>query len=265
MYSAPALAFKYLRYFFSAYNGKGHGMHSPFLFSFITDVLNDKKEYPAYKKVEEMRRSLLQDKTPLLIRDFGAGSVTSAGNERTVSSIARSAAKPKKFSQLLHRIARCYNSKNILELGTSLGISTSYLAMAHADAHVVTLEGAETVADYAAGNFRSLGLHNIHVVKGNFDDTLATVLNELPEIDLAFIDGNHRREPTLAYFHQLLPYLHNDSMVIFDDIHWSKGMEQAWQQIGSHEAVRCSIDLFFIGIVFFRKEFKEKQQFAIRF
>jgi len=265
MYSAPALALKYLRYFFSAYNGKGHGMHSPFLFSFITDVLNDKTAYPAYKKVEGMRRSLLQNNTSLLIRDFGAGSVTSAGNERTVSSIARNAAKPKKFSQLLYRIAQYYNSKNIVELGTSLGISTSYLAMAHNDAKVTTLEGAEAVADYAAGNFRSLGLDNIRVRKGNFDDTLMPVLEEMQQVDLAFIDGNHRLEPTIAYFHQLLPHLHNDSIVVFDDIHWSNGMEQAWQQIGSHEAVRCSIDLFFIGIVFFRKEFKEKQQFAIRF
>jgi predicted O-methyltransferase YrrM len=265
MYSAWQLAVKYLRYYSTASNGKGHGTHSPFIFQFITQILNDKQVYPAYDKVENLRRQLMADKTVLTIEDFGAGSSAGIHHTRTVSSIAKHAAKPEKFGQLLFRMVQAYQPATILELGTSLGITTAYLSLAKPDAKLVTMEGASQVAAMAKKNFAVLGILNYQLTEGNFDNTLSSATAVMPSLDFVFIDGNHRQEPTERYFQQLLPYLHNDSVLIFDDIHWSREMEQAWKTIRQHPAVRCSVDLFFIGIVFFRSEFREKQHFSIRF
>jgi predicted O-methyltransferase YrrM len=265
MYAGYQLAFKYLRYYISASNGKGHGIHSPFIFHFITRVLNDKQPYAAYEKVENLRRLLRKDNTVLTIEDFGAGSSLSSGNTRTVASIAKHAAKPQKFGQLLFRMVQAYQPATVLELGSSMGITTAYLSLAKPDAKLITMEGASQVAAAARKNLASLSIHNYQLMEGNFDDTLALVIATVPSFDFVFIDGNHRREPTERYFQQLLPSMTNDSILIFDDIHWSAEMEQAWQTICQHPAVRCTIDLFFIGIVFFRQEFREKQHFTIRF
>lgn len=265
MYHAPYLAFKYLRYYLTSSNGKGHGTHSPFIFDFITKVLNDKSNYTEYKKAEELRRQLLNDSRVFIIEDFGAGSAVLKQHERSIKSIARNAAKSRKYGQLLFRIVKYYQPATILELGTSLGITTTYLSLASPASKIVTMEGAKELAEIAKRNFRQLEISNIELVKGNFDDTLPDVLNRTSTIDFAFIDGNHRQIPTENYFHLLLPHLHNDSILVFDDIHWSKEMEQAWETIKRSPDVRCTIDLFFIGIVVFRKEFREKQHFTIRF
>ena len=265
MYSKFQLAKKYLSYYLNAYNGKGHGMHSPFVFDFIIHVLNDKTKYPAYQQVENLRHRLIKDPAILEVEDFGAGSSIDKTNRRSISSIVKNAAKPPKYGQLLYRMVNYYQPQTILELGTSLGITTSYLSLANPDAKLITMEGAAAIAETASQNFETLKLNNISVKEGNFDNTLSSVISELTIADFVFIDGNHRREPTERYFNQLLPVLNNNSIIIFDDIHWSSEMEQAWRTIQQHPAVRCTIDLFFIGIVLLRKEFKEKQHFVIRF
>ena len=240
-------------------------MHSPFVFEFITKVLNDKTNYPEYEKVEALRDRLLNDHTIVEIEDFGAGSMMGKKNRRSISSIAKNAAKPKKFGQLLFRTIKYYQPKTILELGTSLGITTSYLTLAKPDARLITMEGSKEIADVAKRNFRNLDNRNIEIIEGNFDNALSSVVGGLLTVDFAFIDGNHRQEPTERYFKELLAKTNNNSILVFDDIHWSGEMEAAWEAIKNNAAVSCSIDLFFIGIVFFRKEFKEKQHFAIRF
>ena len=265
MYSPLQLAVKYLKHYLTASNGKGHGMHSPFVFEFITKVLNDKTVYPEYEKVEALRRQLLNDHTVLEVEDFGAGSVIDKKSKRSISSITKNAAKSKKFGQLLFRIVKYYQPETILELGTSLGITASYLSLARPDAKLITMEGSKEIADVAKRNFRNLEIRNIEIIEGNFDNTLSSLITHLSSIDFAFIDGNHRQEPTERYFQQLLSKTNNDSILIFDDIHWSREMEAAWETIKNNPAVNCSIDLFFIGLVFFRKEFKEKQHFVIRF
>ena len=265
MYSKPQLLLKYLQYYFTASNSKGHGMHSPFVFEFITKVLNDKTNYPEYEKVEALRDQLLNDHTIVEIEDFGAGSMMGKKNRRSISSIAKNAAKPKKFGQLLFRMIKYYQPKTILELGTSLGITTSYLSLAKPDARLTTMEGSKEIADVAKRNFINLETRNIEIIEGNFDNALSSVVGGLLTVDFAFIDGNHRQEPTERYFKELLAKTNNNSILVFDDIHWSGEMEAAWEAIKNNAAVSCSIDLFFIGIVFFRKEFKEKQHFAIRF
>jgi predicted O-methyltransferase YrrM len=265
MYSSWQLAKKYCSYYLHASNGRGHGIHSPFVYDFVRNVLMDKRNFYAYSQVEQLRKKLLVDKTIIEVEDFGAGSAINNTHYRSIQAIARHAAKSKKWAQLLFRIVNYYQPKSILELGTSLGISTSYMAMANPQARIVTAEGSAAIAGKAQENFRSLHLSSVHQVTGNFDVTLPAILKSLPHLDLAFIDGNHRYEPTVHYFHQLLPSLHEQSVVIFDDIHWSEGMEKAWAEVQAHDAVTLSIDLFFIGLVFFSSQFKVKQHVTIRF
>src|SRR6185436_16653656 len=192
MYSPLQLAIKYFNYWITASNGKGHGMHSPFVFEFITKVLNDKTVYPEYEKVEALRDQLLNDTTVLEVEDFGAGSVIDKKNKRSISSIAKNAAKPKKFGQLLFRMVKRYQPKTILELGTSLGITTSYLSLAKPDARLITMEGSKEIADVAKQNFNAIELKNVELIEGNFDNTLSSVVRGLPSVDFSFIDGNHR-------------------------------------------------------------------------
>lgn len=265
MYSPLQSGAKYLTYYLTASNGKGHGIHSPFVFDFITHVLNDDRHFYAYQSIEKIRQLLLIDKQELVIEDLGAGSRVKKENTRQVCEIAGSSLKPKKFGQLLFRMVNRYAPPTILELGTSLGVTTAYLATAKKDAAVITMEGAKAVAALAKKNFLAMDLSNIEMVEGNFDETLPSVINRIDKIGLAFIDGNHRLEPTLRYFRQLLPVVHEQSILVFDDIHWSKEMEEAWEAIKQDSSVTLTIDLFFIGIVFFRKEQKVKQHFTIRF
>ncbi|HEV8080901.1 MAG TPA: class I SAM-dependent methyltransferase [Chitinophagaceae bacterium] len=265
MYSRFKLARKYLRYYLFSSNGKGHGIHSPFVFDFIKNVLNDKKEYSIFPVIEKLRKDLLKNENIIDVVDFGAGSSMLAYNKRKVKDIARSSLKPKKFSQLLFRIAKYYNPQTIVELGTSLGVTTAYLANANKNNEVFTLEGSKNIAEVAQSNFQKLELRNIRLTRGNFDDTLNETLSLVSTIDLAFIDGNHRKQPTLNYFQKLLERSSDQSIFIFDDIHWSAEMEEAWKEIQQYPAVTLSIDLFFIGLVFFKKDFKTKQHFVIRF
>jgi predicted O-methyltransferase YrrM len=265
MYSPFKLLSKFINYKVKASNGKGHGIHSPFVYDFIRKVLLDKRKFYAYDAIESCRKELLKDKRVLHIEDFGAGSRNQKTNQRTISKIAYSSLKPKKFGQLLFRIVNYYQPENILELGTSLGITSSYLASAKEDANVITIEGSNEIARIAHSNFEKLRLKNISIITGNFDDQLPTFLNTQNKLDFIFIDGNHRLEPTLRYFEMLLPKTQEETILIFDDIHWSEEMEMAWKQIQDHSQVTVTIDLFFIGLVFFRKENKAKQHFKINF
>ena len=264
MYSKYQLAKKFIRYYLHASNSKGHGVHSPFVFDFIKHVLNDVTPYPEYNKVESLRKELLQDNTLLSIHDLGAGSLA-GGTQKSISSIARQVVKSKRLAHLLFRIVRYYQSQTILEMGTSLGITSSYLALANPHASLTTLEGSEEIAGVARKNFSTLSLSNIELITGGFDTTLPAILQRMDTVDLAFIDGNHAKEPTLHYFKLLLQKINASSILIFDDIHWSPGMEEAWSLIKTDPSVRLSIDLFFLGIVFFREEFKVKQHFVVRY
>ena len=265
MYSRAELLIKYLQYQLRASNSKGHGIHSPFVFDFIIKVLNDRTIYPAFKEIELQRTSLLNDKTVLQVSDFGAGSGYTKTNNRRVRDITRYALKPAKYAKLLYRMVRYFEPDTIVELGTSLGITTAYLAKARPSATVWTLEGAQPIAQKAAGVFRELRISNVKQITGSFDETFATLLHTLPKPDFFFLDGNHRFQPTLNYFNLLLPVIHEYTVVVMDDIHWSREMENAWDYCRKHPAVTLNIDLFFIGILLFRKDFRIPQNFTIRF
>lgn len=265
LYSKLQLAQKYLRYWFTASNAKGHGTHSPFVYDFIRKVLINKKQYPEYIQVEQLRKRLKKDNRIITIEDFGAGSRIHKTLERSVSNIAKTMAKPAKFGQLFFRMLRHYKSQYILELGTSLGITTSYLALANPNANIITCEGSNAITNIPLENFNQLSLQNITQVLGNFDNTLQDTLNKIPQIDFVYIDGNHRKEATLQYWQILCKKAHNQTLFIFDDIHWSKEMEEAWKIIKQSALVTCTIDLFFIGIVSIQKEIKEPVHIAIKY
>jgi predicted O-methyltransferase YrrM len=265
LYSRFQLAKKYLTYYLTASNGKGHGIHSPFVFDFIEKVLNDKKEYPFYHAIEQQRKLLLKDKSVIEVEDFGAGSAVIKTRQRVVKDIAASSLKPTKFSQLLFRMVQYYQPKTVLELGTSFGITTAYLATGNKSATIFTCEGAKNIAQIAEQTFATLKLENINLTEGDFAITLSPLLTTIKNIDLAFVDGNHRKLPTLDYFTQLLNVSTPSTILIFDDIHWSTEMEAAWNEIKQHPAVTLTIDLFFIGIVTLNNDIKVKQHFNIRF
>ena len=265
MYSPFQLGLRYIHYWIKSSNSKGHGMHSPFVFELIDKVFIDDRNFYVFPLIEAAREDLLYNNNIIEVTDFGAGSRVNKNYSRTISSIAKSALKPPKFGQLLFRLVNHFGSSTILELGTSLGITTSYLAAANHNSLVITMEGAPEIAKQAERHFQHIGLNNIEQVVGNFDSTLANVLQKNKTFDFVFIDGNHRYEPTLRYFNMMKPNLHEYSVLVFDDIHWSKEMEQAWAAIKNDEIVTLTIDLFFIGLVFFRKEQKKKQHFIVQF
>jgi predicted O-methyltransferase YrrM len=259
------LAKKYLQYYLTASNGKGHGIHSPFVYDFVKNVLNDKTAYPDYQPIEQKRKGLLNDSSVIEVEDFGAGSSVLKTNKRVVKAMAASSLKPKKYAQLLYRMVKYYKPQTMLELGTSFGITSAYLASANPKSMLHTCEGASAIAAIAKENFNQLGIKNIQLTAGDFAATLPPLLSILKTVDFAFVDGNHRKQPTLDYFEKLLNHCTSNSILIFDDIHWSVEMEEAWSIIKQHPKVTLTIDLFFIGIVLVNPDFKTAQHFTIRF
>lgn len=252
--------FKYIRYWLSANNA--HGLHSPFVFNLYNDVINKKGSYYSFDRIEKLRKKLLLSQKEIDVTDLGAG----RSGKRTITEIIEHSAKSRKYGELLFRMAYHFKPVAILELGTSLGISTAYLASANPKANVITIEGCPNTAAEARKNFETLELKNIESVVGNFDVTLSAVLCKLPTANcqLFFFDGNHRKDPTLNYFKQCLVHANNDSIFIFDDIHWSAEMEEAWEEIKKNPKVTVTVDLFFLGLLFFRAE-QAKENFIIRF
>ena len=265
MYSSFQLSKKYLHYYIHARNGKGHGIHSPFVFDFVIHVLNDAHNYECYDKIEPLREELLIDNSIIEVEDFGAGSAVMPSAKRKIKAIAKSSLKNKKFAKLLFRIVNYYKPETIVELGTSFGITSCYLACANKGSLVHTFEGSTSIATIASRNFKKAGLQNINLVTGKFDETFLSTLATIQKVGFAFVDGNHRKTATLDYFSYLQKKSAEGSIFIFDDIHWSLEMEEAWEQIQQHPSVTLTIDLFFIGVVFFNPDFKVRQHFTIRF
>lgn len=256
----------YLQYLINAKSR--HGVHSPFVYQMLDDVIYNTTSQPEFGAIESLRNELLKKHGTITITDLGAGSTVNISKTRRISDIAKNSAKPPKLAQLIYRLAKKFQPQNILELGTSLGISTAYLSTACPNSTVYTIEGCPETFKVARDNFHklglSLGLNNVKLIRGNFDEELPKLLQKVEELDLVFIDGNHRKEPTIDYFNQCLEKSNENTIFIFDDIHWSQGMEEAWETIKKNERVTITLDLFYIGIVFLRKE-QVKEDFVIRF
>jgi len=226
-------------------------------------VLNQKKvRNEQIENIEKLRNGLLHSSDEINVLDFGAGSYTLQTKLRRVNDIVKNSSKSRKYVNLIYRIINYYKLHYILELGTSAGISSMY--MAAAGRNVVTIEGCPATAKLAEENFAKLGFENIQLKVGNIDDLLPGILKQQQIFDCVFFDGNHTEEATNRYFELCLQSIRNETVFIFDDINWSDGMKKAWHNIKQHSSVSVTIDLFFLGIVFFRKELS-KEDFVIRF
>jgi len=221
-----------------------------------------KRDYVA--PIETLRRSLKHDARELQITDLGAGSSINNSKVKKVSTLAKDALKPPRIAALIARLAADISPALIVELGTCLGITTLYLAKAVPQAKVITIEGCPQTAAIARENFDKANARNIEIRVGDFNDQFPALLEEMDDIGLIFIDGNHRKEATLNYFHLGLTKIHAGSVMIFDDIYWSEGMKEAWDEIKSHSEVAFTIDLFYIGLVFFNKE-ERKSDYRLRY
>lgn len=256
------LIYKYIIYKLRSTNE--HGIHSPFVFDLYNQVFKNQWNYYSYSRIEEIRKLLLSNKKEIAILDLGAGSNFKIQKSRSIADITATASKNKKYSQLLFRLADYFQPKTILELGTSVGISTMYLAMAQSQSEVITIEGSPEIQKIAVENFNNLEISNVKSINGNFDDELPKVLNTITALDLVFFDGNHRKDATLNYFNKCLEKANSESVFIFDDIYWSREMSEAWAIIKNDPRVTVTIDIFQMGIVFFRKE-QAKQHFILKF
>jgi len=230
-----------------------HGTHSPFVYKLADEVIYNKRQFAQYNIIEAQRKKLLQNDTMIQVTDLGAGSHLNKDRTKKVKEIAKNALKSPALAQLIHRLAKFSNPKSIIELGTCLGITSAYLSTAAPEASVITIEGCQQTAAVAKQNFEDLKLNNIRLEVGNFDHILPGILAEQQQLDFVYIDGNHRKDATLNYFNWCLPKVHENTMLIFDDIYWSAGMKEAWSAIKAHPQVTVTIDLFWIGLVFFKK------------
>ena len=241
-----------------------HGVHSPFVFDLVTKCFYDNTKYPEYEVLKSYRKSLLENKNTIEVTDFGAGSRVFKSNVRAISKIAQTAGITPKNAELLFRIVRYFQPKSVLEIGTSLGLATSALSLGNSNAKIITLEGCPNTQKQAQVQLQeqNSNFQNIEFVNTEFSSYFKTLDLSPITHDLIYFDGNHSKKATLAYFEALLPTISNDSVWIFDDIHWSADMEEAWKIIKNHPKVSVTIDTFQWGIVFFRAE-QEKEHFII--
>ena len=240
-------------------------IHSPFVYELIEKVFRDKTSYPDLTKLDRVHRRYARRKDKIETADYGA----SAGNSKVkvkisrVGDIVRKRSHNREQLEFLYRMARYFKPRTLLEIGTAAGISMLYLGKGSPESRLITMEGCMGLAGVAKKSFKKRDL-KVELEVGNFDDIIDHVLEDVDELDMVFFDGNHRKEPTLDYFNKCLAKANENSVFMFDDIHWSYGMETAWNSIKKNENVSITIDLYWIGLVFFRKGVA-KQDFVIRY
>jgi predicted O-methyltransferase YrrM len=259
--------FHFVKHFFNHYKSATpiDVLHSPFIFKLYNTCIKRQPKQVAFSTIEQLRKDALKNTTPIEQIDLGALGSKQRIRTKSVRYYAAKHAKPKRLAEILHHLIKHLQCKNCIELGTSLGFTGMYLASAlPPNGKLYSMEGAPEIYRQAKQHFYKIGLNEkVELINGNFDDELPNLCNKLSAVDFAFIDGNHTYESTLQYFNTLLPLVHNNSVLVFDDIYWSKGMTQAWNEIKQHPQVTVTVDLFFIGLVFFRKE-QAKQHFKLR-
>ncbi len=229
-----------------------HGVHSPFVYDLIEKVFRE-KQWENKAAIKVLRKDLLKDHSMVEVEDMGAGSRIDNNRLRKISKIAKVSSTPLHKAAMLQRLVDFLGYKTILELGTNLGLTTAILASAKAKPRIVSLEGAPNLAAIAVKNLEKLNL-KAEIITGSFEDNLDLAIDKLASVDFAYLDGNHQEDATMAYFKTIIPHTHNNSVIIIGDIHWSLGMEKAWESIKEIPDVRVTIDLFDMGLVFFRKE-----------
>jgi len=233
----------YIKYLFTSRTR--YKTHSPYVYEFINNVLRDYEKYPEYSGLHKYRKKISSSSSLVETVDFGSG----AGNKdyRTftdkIGKIAKQRTHSKKRLELLFRLSRFFKPDQILEMGTAVGFSSLYLKRGFPEGKLTTMEGCAGLANIAARGFKIFYCEDIEIKIGNFDVTLPSTLKDINTLDLVFFDGNHKREPTLNYFEQCMTKVNENSVFIFDDIHWSQGMSSAWRKIKSDKRVSFTIDI----------------------
>ena len=251
----------YLKFLWESKNE--HAVHSPFVFNLLTKCFYDRKKKPEYVILKKYRKSLLENKNTIEVTDFGAGSKIFKSNTRQISKIAKTAGITLKRAELLFRIVHYFQPKHILEIGTSLGLATSALSLGNKNTKIITLEGCQNTMSVAQNQLKKINSNNIEFKVAEFDTYLKNSNLKSQIFDLIYFDGNHQKQATLDYFESLLTTITNETVWIFDDIHWSLEMQEAWKIIQNHPKVTVTIDTYQWGFVFFRRE-QPKEHFIIR-
>lgn len=242
---------------------KGHGIHSPFVYDLIENVLSSKLQFYAFEGLETLRRSFLKNNTELSINDLGAGSKKLNTKNRKIGAIAKHGISSARQSQIYFKLINYAKSETIIELGTSIGLNAIYFSKANPKAKIYTIEGDEQLYDFSKNLFKGNNCTNIESILGNFDVVLPQIFKNIHSFDLFYIDGNHTYEATLNYFKMALLKRNKGSIIIIDDIYWSKEMTKAWEQIKRDEEVKLTIDCFYFGLIFFKEEIKQKEHFKL--
>lgn len=251
----------YARFVIQAKNRRGHGIHSPFVYKFCRQVLI--KKVPDNDAIEEVRRQQKRNYNKILFSDLGAGSLRQRQSMRPIAHLAKHATNKKK-NKFLFKLVQFIQPIQIIELGTSLGFSTMYMASASPAVAVYTVEGVPQIAEIASKTFQKLDFKNIQLIEGDFMDEFPALMKKYKNNTLTFIDGNHTCDATLYYFDLIMQQPLKENVVVIDDIRWSKGMYTAWKKILKHKRVSLSIDLYYLGIVFLDRNMA-KQSVKFRF
>lgn len=263
MISQFRYSLKYITYFLFSKHKKGHGIHSPFVYNFISEILNNKNECEDLKNVIKIHNKYLKSKRHLDFEDIGAGSNYTKPKRLKLGKLIRRSSVDKKYGKLIYDIVNYFKPYDILEIGSSVGISSAYIAQPDTRSNFKSIEGvAEKLL--VAKEISSKLNQNTEFIHGNFDKVLKSTLDNYKKLDFVFFDGNHTKQSTLNYFNSCLSKSHNESVFIFDDIHWSKEMEEAWEIIKNNKKVKVSIDIFRMGLIFYKKELSY-QQYVIKF
>jgi predicted O-methyltransferase YrrM len=252
-------AINYLIYFFSS--GNKHSVHSPFIYDLVTKVINARRIKPEYHTYELIRSKMLKSNADIEIKPIGASSFA---GKRKLRDLVKLSAKSAKYAELLERLCAYFNPEFAIEIGSSVGMSTMYQAAGIKQGYLFALEGNHDSIKVAQHNIEQAELPQVQFREGLFENTLPHLLNELPRVDYVFFDGNHQLDATLQYFEWCLQKAHRGTVFVFDDIRWSDEMLLAWNKIKNHPLVTVSVDLYSMGIIFFRTE-QEKEHFTIRF
>lgn len=252
--------FRFLKYAWKA--STVYDLHSPLAYSFAREVLEDRRNYYIFSDAENLRAEWLRDRRKIQVSDFGAGSTAFKSSERSISDLARKVATPPLFCRWLFRIVQFSRPETMLEMGASLGISALYQSAAAPSARFIAIEGCPQTAQLAKHTFQKMKCP-AELLTGRFEEQLPTALAQLGRLDYLYLDGDHSLEGTLKYLRACLPYSHPESVWVIGDIHWSEGMERAWQELKSWPEVRMSFDLFGLGVILFRREIRDPAHFVL--
>lgn len=227
-----------------------HSIHSPFFFDFYEKVILNKNKIKGFDELEVVRKKLLESTLEIELEDLGARSTHFKNEKRSLSKVAQTSSNPQPLCELQYRLVNYIMASSILELGTSVGLTTLYLAK-QKNAHVITFEGNKALINIARTHFEFFESKNIHLVEGNLNTTLADYLQNPAKIDYALMDANHRYEPTIRYFNLLSKRMAEKGIIVLDDIYYSEEMAKAWKELRNHTLIYGSVDLFRFGILFF--------------